>query len=389
MISPLTHQRANFSLPSGLHYLNCAFMAPQPRSVEAAGMAGMLRKRDPTSIGVEDFFRESDRLRERFARLVGGDPLRVAIVPSVSYATAIAGRHLLRKGVASRAANVVLTRDQFPSNVHVWRTRASRIGAEVRSVAPPEEGPRGEEWNRRLLEAIDEDTTVVALPHVHWTDGTLFQLERIGARAREVGAALVVDGTQSVGALPFDVTAFRPDLLVCAGYKWLLGPYSVALAYLGSRFDDAEPLEETWIGRAGSEDFRSLTKYVAEYRPGAARFDVGERSNFILVPMMSEAIRLLLEWRPERIQEYCSRLVEPALHRAQALGFRVEPPDWRGSHLVGLRAPAGLDPARLERALAARRVSVSIRGDSIRVSPYLYNLEEDLSALLLALADAV
>ena len=115
---------------------------------------------------------------------------------------------------------------------------------------------------------------------MHWTDGTRFDLAAIGARAREVGAALVVDGTQSVGALPFDVQQLRPDALVCATYKWLMGPYSLGFAYLGPRFDDGEPLEETWIGRRGSENFKELVDYQDDYQPGALRYDVGERSNF-------------------------------------------------------------------------------------------------------------
>ncbi len=125
----------------------------------------------------------------------------------------------------------------------------------------------GEGWNSRIIEAIDADTALVALPHVHWTDGTQFDLVEIGRRAREVGAALVVDGTQSVGALPFDVQIVQPDALICSAYKWLLGPYSIALGYFGSRFDNGVPLEETWLGRLGSEDFTKLINYQSQYHP--------------------------------------------------------------------------------------------------------------------------
>ena len=130
---------------------------------------------------------------------------------------------------------------------------------------------------------------MVALPHVHWTDGVRLDLEAIGRRAREVGAALVVDGTQSVGAMPFNVTSIQPDAVICAAYKWLTGPYSIGLAYYGQRYDDGVPSEETWIGRLGSEDFRRLVDYEDAYRPGAARYDVGECSNFVLIPMLIAA----------------------------------------------------------------------------------------------------
>ena len=118
----------------------------------------------------------------------------------------------------------------------------------------------------------------------------VFELAEIGARCREVGAALVVDGTQSVGAMPFDWDAIQPDALVCAGYKWLLGGYGMGVMVLGDRFADGQPLEENWIGRAGSDNFSGLTSYEDAYAPGAVRFDVGERSNPILVPMLAAGI---------------------------------------------------------------------------------------------------
>lgn len=372
----------DFSLPPGLHYLNCAYMAPQPRRVEAAGLAALTQKRDPTLLAPTDFFTGSDLLRSRFARLIHADAERIAIVPAVSYGMAIAARHLLRDGVAEPGMNVVVAADQFPSNVLVWRKRAARLGVEVRTVAAPEGAGRGAGWSTRILESIDGATAAVAIGHVHWMDGTRFDLHAIGARAREVGAALAVDGTQSLGALPFDVAEIQPDLLVAAGYKWLLGPYALGLAYLGPRFDDAEPLEETWLGRSGSEEFRDLTRYEDRYRPGAARFDVGERSNFVLVPMLSEALAMLLEWRPERIQGYCAELISPLVDAAAELGYRVEDAAWRGAHMFGLRVPPGGDLPRLLERLAESRISVSVRGDSVRVSPHLYNGEDDIGALI-------
>jgi selenocysteine lyase/cysteine desulfurase len=119
----------------------------------------------------------------------------------------------------------------------------------------------------------------------------------------------VVDGTQSVGALPFDVRRVRPDALIVASYKWMMGPYSLGLAYYGERFDGGVPLEETWMGRKGSEDFSALVDYVDDYQPGALRYDVGERSNFALMPMLTAALELLLAWKPRRT---CRRTAPPS-----------------------------------------------------------------------------
>ena len=379
----LTCQKSRFSLPDDEHYLNCAYMSPLSAAVEAAGVAGVGRKRVPSRLSQADFFVESDRARALFARLINApDPSRIAIIPSASYGLAIAARNL----PVADGQNIVVTHEQFPANVHAWRKMATGRAVELRTVLPPEgaEG-RGKGWNARLLDAIDARTAIVALGHVHWTDGTKFDLEAVGARAREVGAALVVDGTQSVGALPFDVAAIQPDALVCATYKWLMGPYSLGFAYLGPRFDDGEPLEETWIGRAGSENFKDLVNYRDDYQPGAVRYDVGERSNFALMPMAVAALEQVLEWQPARIQEYCAALTSELVSRAGALGFQVEHPAYRGAHLFGLRAPAGTDSGVVGERLRARKVHVSLRGSAIRVAPHVYNDRRDVEALLDAL----
>jgi len=199
----------------------------------------------------------------------------------------------------------------------------------------------------------------------------------------------VVDGTQSVGALPLDIAEVRPDALIVAAYKWLLGPYSVGLGYFGPRFDDGVPLEETWIGREKSEDFQNLVHYRDAYQPGALRYDVSERSNFALLPMAIASLRLVTEWRPARIQEYCRRLISDALDEAAALGFTVEDEAWRGSHLFGLRMPATIDLAGLKAALERRKVVASLRGSALRLAPNVYNDTSDVEALMDGLREAV
>ena len=382
----LSCQREAFSLPDEVHYLNCAYFSPLPKATEEAGIGGILQKRRPMVVQAPDFFTESDRARELFARLVGvSEPNRIAIIPSASYGVAVAARNL----AVEQGQNIVLLHEQFPGNVYAWRRKADESGVQVRTVVPPDGPCRGSAWNERLLEAIDVDTAVVTVPHVHWTDGTVFDLPAVGARAREVGAALVVDATQSVGAMPFDVGDIQPDALIVAGYKWLLGPYSIGAAYLGSRFDDGIPLEETWIGRERSEEFQHLVDYQSTYQPGAIRYDVGERSNFILVPMFVASLGLVLEWTPEGVRDYCRRLGETLIREAVSIGFSLEQDEWRAAHLFGLRMPEGLELTALKAELEARKIFVSLRGSALRVSPHLYNDEDDVGALIDALRAVV
>lgn len=379
-------QRGAFSLPRDVHYLNCAYMGPLPIEAQESGLAAIRRKAVPTTIEPADFFRESDEARALFASIVGAtDPSRVAILPAVSYGVAIAVRNL----PCGAGANIVTATEQFPSNVYAWRRLARERGAELRAIAPPVSAPpRAAAWTEAILAAIDGGTAIVALPHVHWTDGTRFDLEHIADAARDVGAALVIDGTQSIGAMPFDLDRIRPDAVLCAAYKWLLGPYSVAFGWFGPRFDDGVPLEETWIARRGSENFKELVNYRDEYQPGAARYDVGERSNFLLMPMAVAALRLVRDWGAHRIQRYLDGLFGPVLEEAAGLGYAVEPRTGRGAHLFGIRVPAAMPLEALDGALRRRSIFASLRGSALRVAPYLYNDSTDAEALREALREA-
>lgn len=385
MSDALTCQRDAFQLGRDDHYLNCAYMGPLPRVAEEAGFEAIRKKRVPTRIVPPDAFWDTDRLRDLFARLAGApDPARVAIQPGVSYGVATAAKNL----PVSAGQNIVVSHEQFPGNYYQWHRTAAEAGAELRVVAPAEGEGRGRSWNERLHEAVDAKTAVVALPHVHWTDGTRFDLAAIGTRCRDVGAALVVDATQSVGALPFDFAAIQPDVLICASYKWLLGPYSLCLAWFGPRFDDGSPLEETWIARERSNDFQNLVDYQDRYVPGAVRYDMSERSNFFLAPIAAASIELLIEWSPDRIQEYCRALTEDLLRDLGEVGYSVEDPEWRASHLFGLRMPASVDLASLKAALGARNISASLRGTALRLSPNVYNDTVDVGALQDVLVEA-
>jgi selenocysteine lyase/cysteine desulfurase len=369
-------QRNRFTLEIGVHYLNCAYMAPLSDAVVDAGVAGIERKVRPWEIEPRDFFAGVESVKGLFGRLVNADKDRLAVIPSVSYGLATVAQNLR----VEPGQNVVIVHQQYPSNVYPWR-RLADGKVSIRVVQPANTVGRGQMWNESLLDAIDDDTALVGLAPAHWTDGTRFDLERVGERAREVGAAFVVDGTQWIGAMPFDVAALQPDAVVCAGYKWLTGPYSIGLGYYGSRFDQGIPIEETWMGRLGSEDFNGLVDYQDEYRPGAARYDVGEASNFILIPMLEAALRQVLDWGPTEIGRYSRGLTNDLVAELRERGFGVEDDAWRADHFFGLRLPSDMDMGALRQRLEHGRTSVSLRGGMLRVSPHVYNDESDIQAL--------
>ncbi|MBL7828271.1 MAG: aminotransferase class V-fold PLP-dependent enzyme [Saprospiraceae bacterium] len=375
----LNCQKDLFTLDPEVHYINGAYMSPQLKSVEQAGMEALLRKRSPNRISPSDFFTETETLRGLFARLVHAPAAdQVGIIPSVSYGMAVVAKNLKTRA----GQNIVVAEAQFPSNVYPWLQLAEEKGLSIKFVPMPAEAAgRGKRWNELILEAIDERTAMVSIGHIHWATGTVFNLKMIGEAVHRHGGLLVVDGTQSVGALPMDVQAFGIDALVCAGYKWLLGPYSLGYAWFGKTFEQGSPLEENWINRQGSENFAGLVNYQPEYQPGARRFDVGERSNFVLVPMAIKALEQLLEWGAEHIQTYCKALTQAPVEQWRANGYVVDDQEFRASHLFGIQTPAGLNNAELQQRLRERNIWVSVRGDFIRIAPNVYNDGTDLAAL--------
>jgi selenocysteine lyase/cysteine desulfurase len=372
-------QRDLFEMPNDIAYLNCAYMGPLSRRARLAGEAGVARKAQPWNVTAQDFFTESEETRALFARLVGADADGVAIIPSASYGVALAAANL----PVAAGQRILVLEDQFPSNLYVWRDLARRASATLVTIPRPTDY----DWTAAVLAELDERTAVAALPNAHWTDGGLLDLAHIGERARALGAALVVDGTQSVGASPFDVSAIQPDFLICAAYKWLLGPYSLGFLYAAPDRRAGQPLEWNWITRARSEDFARLVDYNDEFQPGARRYDAGERSNFALMPVAKAALEQILEWGVEEIAGTLRALTDEIASRAATLHLKSAPAALRASHLIGLRAQK--PPADLPARLAHSQVYVSVRGDSIHVSPHLYNTPADLDRLFATLADAL
>ena len=369
-----------FEIPEEISYLNCAYMGPQLREAREAGERSASRKSRPWELTPGDFFAEAEEARELFARLVGGDPDGVAIVPSVSYGMAVATANV----PVERGERVLILEDQFPSNVYPWRELARKEGAELEVVPRPEDY----DWTRAVLEGIDEQTAVVAVPNCHWTDGSLLDLAEIGQRAREAGAALVVDGIQSLGAQPFDVGAVRPDFLVASSYKWLLGPYGVGFMYVGEAYREGVPVEHNWINRRGSEEFSRLVEYQDAFQPGARRYDVGERSNFALLPVAAIALHRILDWGVESVYETIGGLTDLVEREAGGLGIEAVPRGRRARHMIGLKLGPGA-PEDLAARLAAEGVFVSVRGESVRISPHLYNTERDVRRLFSGLEKAM
>lgn len=368
-------QRHLFDIPADRAWFNCAYMGPQLSAATGAGIAAAARKAAPWNIAPADFFTETEDVRRLFGALIGADPGCIAIMPSASYGLELAARTLpLRAG-----ERMLVLAEEFPSNYYPWADRAAQVGAAIETVPAPADG----DWTAAVLSRLQPEVAIAALPHCHWASGLALDLVRIGEACRANGTRLALDLTQSCGAMPFSIAEVQPDIMVAATYKWLLGPYSVALAYVAPEWHGARPIEHVWASRAGAEDFSGLVNYRDETQPGARRFDMGERSNFALLPVVIAALEQLLAWRVERIAASLAAINTQITARLAAGGFPVAAPDVRSPHILGVAVPQGA--REIVPRLASEQIYISQRGAMLRISPHLHVSPHDIDRLCDAL----
>ncbi|QRM90549.1 aminotransferase class V-fold PLP-dependent enzyme [Lacinutrix sp. WUR7] len=371
----LPNQKHLFDLPEDITYLNIASQSPAFKAIYEAGLEGLKQKNRPYTIKGSDYFEPVVTLKKLFAALIDvSDYNRIATIPSVSYGIATVTNNI----VLQEGNEILVIEEQFPSNYYSWKNLADTYNATIKTVSKKE----GELWDTNILNAITDKTAVVALGNIHWSNGSLFDVKAISKKAKQHKALLIIDGSQTIGALPFSVKEIQPDALICAGYKWLFGPYGCAYAYYGAYFDNGKPLEENWSNRLGSENFAGLTNYQSEYKQLANRYQVGESGNFIYVKMQIAALQQILEWTPKGIQEYCKNISAEAVKELKALGCKIEDDDQRTHHLFGIELPKNIHLDALKKDLASNNIFVSFRGNYIRISCHLFNTAEDLKPLI-------
>jgi selenocysteine lyase/cysteine desulfurase len=375
----LPNQKQLFSIPAEITYLNIAAQSPSFKAVEQAGIDGVLEKSHPYKIETANYFEPVKEVKKLFTNLIDADDYnRIAIIPSASYGLATAANNITLK----QDDEIILIEEQFPSNYYVWEKLAKKFDAKIKIISMPlATENRGKSWNVAILEAISDKTALVSIGHIHWANGTLFDLKAISKKAKQYHALLIIDGSQSVGALPFSVKEIKPDALICAGYKWLFGPYGCGYGYFGAYFDNGTPLEENWSNRLDSENMNKLTVYESNYKPLANRYSVGEHANFINIKMQIAALQQVLIWTPEAIQTYCQEITAEAVQVLQENGCFIEDAAFRTHHLFGAELPKKIAIEKLKIKLKEEHIFISFRGNYIRLSCHLYNTKEDFKKL--------
>ena len=374
----LESQKHLFDLSDGESYFNAAYLTPLTKEQVRIGKQALDCGGQIGRIAPANFFDTTERLRGRLADLVGASSEHIALVPSASYGVSTAA-----KNISLKPGSVVLTlADQFPSNVYPWQRAAEQVGAVVEAVACPADY----DWTAALLariHALGERVAVAALPHVHWSNGVMLDLFAIKQALEAVGGKLVLDLTQSMGAVPLNLGTLAPAFAVIAAYKWCMGPYATGFLYVHADHWQGVPLEENWINRSGSEDFSGLANYTPDYQPGARRFDMGERSNFMLNPVFLEGVEQLLRWGVANVSETLEQINARLARLTESYGFVSVPAAHRSPNILAIHL--GEQAGDVLKALQAAGIHASVRGYNLRIAPHLWverRDEEKLGKLL-------
>ena len=377
----LASQRALFEIPRHICYLNAASYSPLPLRTQDAGRAAVGRKGTPWTLDAAFANDQHERARVAAARLINADPADMALIPSVSYGVATAAKNL----TIDRGTRVIVLENDHSSPVLEWQTRADAQGFAIETVRRPDDG----DWTSAVLAAIERSgappVSLASISSVHWSDGGLIDIEKVGAALRQRGASFLVDATHSTGVLMMDVRRLDPDFVIFPTYKWLLGPYGRAFLYIARRHQGGIPLEQTSFGR---RDVRAENEvYFADvsYVPDARRFDMGERDHFISMEMASIGMEMMVEWGASAVEQRLLMLTERIAEELRGIGVSVPERRLRAPHILSLGFKQGM-PMGLVEGLATEGVYVAARLGRMRISPHVYNDEADADRFVAALA---
>ncbi|HMM90697.1 aminotransferase class V-fold PLP-dependent enzyme [Bradyrhizobium sp.] len=369
----LPSQRAAFEIPREICYLNAASYSPLPLRTLEAGRAAVGRKGAPWTLEASFANQQHERARNAAARLINAEASDIALIPSISYGVATAAKILpIRRGT-----RVIVLENDHSSPVLEWLTRAEAEGFAVETVRQPDDG----DWTSAVLASIERSgappVSLASISSVHWSDGGLIDVDKVGTALRKQGAAFLIDATHSTGVLTTDVKRLDPDFVIFPTYKWLLGPYGRAFLYVAKRHHGGNPLEQTASGRRNVRAENAVYFSDINYVPDARRFDMGERDHFISMEMASIGMEMMAGWGTPAVVQRLAMLTERIADGVRGLGVGIPPADLRAPHVLSLAFEGGM-PAGLVEGLASDGVHVAQRLGRMRISPHVYNDEADV-----------
>jgi len=353
--------RAEFPALANWTYLNTATFGQLPRATVEAVSRHFARRDEMACSDFLTWFDDADRLRGRVGQLVNCEAGDIAFINSANSALS-----LLIGGLDWKPGDrIVALQDEFPNNIYCPAV-LERVGVEF--VETP--------WER-FYDAITPRTRLVVVSTVNYTNGFAPPLEEMARFLRERNVLFFVDGTQSVGALRFDTTRIRPDMLAVHGYKWLLCPNGIGFMYVSPAL--RERLAPTAVGWRSHHAWRNVDNLhhgAPVFAASAEKYEGGMLASSLLCAM-DASVGMMLEIGVDDIERRVRELAAATRQCLRGLGAQVPEFD---SPIVAARFE-GRDASALARRLKERRVLVSARHGNLRVSAHFYNTEEDLDRL--------
>jgi selenocysteine lyase/cysteine desulfurase len=376
----LRDRSADFGPFEGRVWLNCAHQAPLPRCAAEAAREAVSWKQRPWELTTARFAGVPQRLREALARLTGAAPRDVILANSASY-----GLHLLANGISWRPGDEVLCmKGDFPSDILPW-LGLERLGVVVRQLEP-----RGRVLGADEVEAaIGPRTRLLCLTWVHSFSGHGIDLDAVGAVCRARGVLFIANVSQALGARPLDVGTAPVDAIVCAGWKWLCGPYATGFCWLRPELRDSLVYNQSyWLSLLTSDDLGqdSLDLTLAD-DVGGRRYDVFGTANFFNFTAFTAAVEYLLEIGIEAVEAHDQALVDRFLAGLPGEDYDLLSPGTGPSRstLVLISARDRARNRAIYETLAAAGIHVAFRAGSLRISPHVYNTPDDIDRALAAL----
>jgi cysteine desulfurase/selenocysteine lyase len=348
-------------------YLNTATYGQMPRCAAEAIGSHIARRDELACSDFLDWFDDADRLRASIGRLVNCTADDIAFAGSASQALAV-----LLNGIDWRDGDeIVALEGEFPNNLY-----APALVGSVRFAATS--------WDR-FHETVTDRTRLVLMSTANYSTGFRPPIEAVADFLRERGILFYVDGTQSTGALRFDVARIRPAMFAVHGYKWLLCPTGAAFFYVDPALRSKLPPNVVgWRSDRGWRNVNALNQGAPELPDAAARYE-GGMIPFALLCAMEASVDLLLEIGPERVERRVLELAAAVEKGAEQLGGVIANP---GSHIIAVRFP-NADAGALAAALKRDRIVVSARHGHVRISAHFYNNEQDIERLISGLRKLV
>ena len=372
-IEPLAG-REHFAAISESTYLNAASIALMYKGASETAVAWQRDLAQNGTLGFDEAAEQNvfSSLHEVFARLIGARPRDIAVGSSFTELVA----SLAWAMMPGRGENIVGVDVVFPSTIYPWLRVAQTTGCEIRLLPTTDYYADPEE----LVGLIDDNTAVVTISHVEFGSGQRYDLRSLAESVHASGALLVVDATQSAGAIPVDVSRDGVDILVAAGYKWLCGPFGAAVMYVAPHLQTR--FEPGLVGFRSHKDMWDLRANRIHYRDDASRFEFGTMAYGCALGL-AKAIEFILNLGVDAVLAHDlklrARLVEGLEQRgAQLLGPSVEKEQ---SPILSVLFP-GFSSHRIVDFLKAQGVIVSPRADFVRFSPHLYNCSDDIDHAL-------